>query len=103
MDVGLSTMKLYLHKLLKDPTKVNARVCREATLEKCTLIGNIDPFGVMCRGIPPGLVIEKAREAIDIFGRQGWYILGPGCDLPYETPEENIFALIESAHKYGTY
>ena len=88
-------MKLYLQKLLKDPTKVNARVCREATLEKCTLIGNIDPFGVMCRGIPPELVIEKAREAIDI--------LGPGCDLPYETPEENIFALIESAHKYGIY
>jgi len=82
--------------------KIDAKKCREATLGKCTLIGNIDPSGVMCRGTPR-LVMEKAREAIEIFGGQGWYILGPGCDLPYETPEENISALVEAAHKYGTY
>jgi uroporphyrinogen decarboxylase len=39
--------------------KINARVCREATLGKCTLIGNIDPSGVMCRGTPQ-LVRDKS-------------------------------------------
>jgi uroporphyrinogen decarboxylase len=76
--------------------KINGRKCRESTLGECTLIGNIDPSGVLCHGTPE-LVREKAREAIETLGQRGWFILGPGCDLPYETPEENIYALVESA------
>jgi uroporphyrinogen decarboxylase len=82
--------------------KIDSKKCRKATLGKCTLIGTIDPSDVMCHGNPE-LVMEKAREAIDIFGKKGWYILGPGCDLPYETPEDNIFALVEAAKMYGEY
>ncbi len=79
--------------------KIDGRKCRESTIGKCTLIGNIDPSGVLCRGSPE-LVQEKAREAIETFGQRGWFILGPGCDLPYETPEENIFALVQSAKSF---
>ncbi|KPJ66646.1 hypothetical protein AMJ44_08125 [candidate division WOR-1 bacterium DG_54_3] len=82
--------------------KIDGKKCREATLGKCTLIGNIDPSGVMYHGTPE-LVIERAREAIELFGAKGWFILGPGCDLPYETPEENIYALGEAAQRYGNY
>jgi uroporphyrinogen-III decarboxylase len=89
-------------KALELDYKIDAKKCREATFGKCTLIGTIDPSGVMCLGTPQ-LVMEKANEAIDIFGKNGWYILGPGCDLPYETPEENIFALVEAAKQYGEY
>jgi uroporphyrinogen decarboxylase len=82
--------------------KIDGKKCREVTLGKCTLIGNIDPFGIMYHGTPE-LVMEKAREAINIFGDKGWFILGPGCDLPYATPEENINALKEAARRYGNY
>lgn len=82
--------------------KINGEKCREATLGKCTLIGNIDPSGVMCLGTPE-LVEKKALEAIKIFGQKGWYIIGPGCDLPFETPEENIIALVDTTKKYGNY
>jgi uroporphyrinogen decarboxylase len=80
--------------------KIDAEKCRESTLGKCTLIGNIDPSGVLCQGTPE-LVEEKAREAIETLGHRGWFILGPGCDLPYETPEENIRALVQSAKRFG--
>jgi uroporphyrinogen decarboxylase len=80
--------------------KINGGKCREATLGRCALIGNVDPSGVLCHGSPE-LVQEKAREAIETFGQRGWFILGPGCDLPYETPEENIFALVESARRFS--
>jgi MtaA/CmuA family methyltransferase len=78
--------------------KINGQKCRESTLGKCTLIGNVDPSGVLCHGSPE-MVAEKAREAIETFGQKGWFILGPGCDLPYETPGENIRALVESAKR----
>ena len=82
--------------------KIDGIKCRAATLGKCTLIGNIDPSGVMCLGTPD-LIEQKAIEAIRMFGKNGWYIIGPGCDMPYETPEENVMALIETAKKYGKY
>lgn len=82
--------------------KIDGKKCRNATVGKCTLIGNIDPSGVMCLGTPE-LVEKKAIEAIEMFAEQGWYIIGPGCDMPYETPEENILALVETTKKYGNY
>jgi len=82
--------------------KIDSKKCRVATSGKCTLIGDIDPSSVMCNGTPE-IVMEKAREAIEIFGKNEWFILGPGCDLPYETPEDNIFALVEAAKMYGVY
>lgn len=82
--------------------KINGKKCRDITLGKCTIIGNLDPSEVMCNGTPE-LIMSKAKEAIELFGKDGWFILSPGCDLPYETPEENMFALVEVAKKYGKY
>jgi uroporphyrinogen decarboxylase len=79
--------------------KIDGGKCRESTLGRCTLIGNVDPSGVLCQGTPEA-VEEKAREAIETLGQTGWFILGPGCDLPYETPAENISALVESAKRF---
>jgi uroporphyrinogen decarboxylase len=51
----------------------------------------------------PDLVGEQCREALEVLAPGGGFILGPGCALPAITPDENIDAMIESAHKYGTY
>jgi MtaA/CmuA family methyltransferase len=82
--------------------KIDGMKCLDATSGRCTLIGTIDPSGVMCHGTPE-LVLEKCREAIELYSEDGWYILGTGCDLPYETPPENISALVEAAKRYGSY
>jgi MtaA/CmuA family methyltransferase len=40
---------------------------------------------------------EHALECLDMGGRKG-FILAPGCDLPYETPPENLKAVVDLVH-----
>jgi uroporphyrinogen decarboxylase len=51
----------------------------------------------------PSAVEDEVREAIAILAPDSGFIIGPGCALGPETPSDNIHALIEAAHKYGTY
>jgi uroporphyrinogen decarboxylase len=43
---------------------------------------------------------DARREAVDIIDRSGskGFILAPGCDLPYHTPEKNLQAVAEMVH-----
>ena len=82
--------------------KIDMPRVKEIVRGRATVLGPIDPSGVMALGSPE-LVIEKAKEAIDILGDGGGLILGPGCALPPKTPPENVHALIETAHIYGRY
>jgi len=82
--------------------KIESKRTKEYTAGKCTIIGNLDPSGVICHG-DPQLVSIKSREAIDTFGKNGFFILGSGCDIPFETPEENLYALVNTAENYGVY
>ena len=75
---------------------------KQATQGKTTILGVIDPSGVLALGTP-GLVTQKACEELEILAPGGGLILGPGCALPPNTPHENIHALIETAHRYGQY
>ena len=78
------------------------QACKDAARGKSTLLGPIDPSGVIANGTPQ-LVTEKCRQALEILAPGGGFILGPGCALPATTPDENIDSLIESAKKYGRY
>lgn len=82
--------------------KADMQAAKSATQGRATLLGPIDPSGVMAAGTPAE-VTEKAREAIEILSPGGGFILGPGCALPASTPDENIDALIEAARAYGQY
>jgi uroporphyrinogen decarboxylase len=75
---------------------------KEATRGKTTILGVIDPSGVLAFG-SPDLVVEKTREELTILAPGGGLILGPGCALAPETPPENIHALVETTHRYGQY
>jgi MtaA/CmuA family methyltransferase len=75
---------------------------KEISAGKSTLLGPVDPNEVMASGTPE-LVAEKCREAIDILSPGGGFILGPGCALPATTPDENIFAMIDTAKSYFPY
>ena len=43
---------------------------------------------------------DSRREAVEIIDKSGpkGFILAPGCDLPYHTPEENLQAVAEVVH-----
>ena len=82
--------------------KVNMPIVKELVRGKATVLGPIDPSGVMALGTP-AMVTEAAQEAIEILGDGGGLILGPGCALPPQTPPENIHALMAAAREFGRY
>lgn len=77
-----------------EPSLAQARI----KTDKC-LIGGIDKLGVVRSGKPEDVM----KEAVDAISSVGYnkYILAPGCVLPIDTPEENIFALRRSVEKTG--
>ena len=66
------------------------------------LFGNIDPSGVLALGTVDD-VKRKVRELIEIWKPGGRFVLNAGCAIPATTPEENIFALMETVGEYGNY
>lgn len=75
---------------------------KQATLGKTTILGVIDPSGILDLGTPQQIT-NKAREDLAILAPGGGLIMSPGCALPHQTPAENIHALIETVHRYGRY
>jgi uroporphyrinogen decarboxylase len=84
-----------------DPS-TDPRTAKAATAGRATVLGMVDPANVLERGTAE-LAMDKSREAIEILGPGGGFILGPGCALTPETPEENVAALLEAAEKFGRY
>ncbi len=75
---------------------------KAATTGRATVLGVIDPSGIVARGTP-GAVEAAVREELAVLAPGGRLILGPGCALPPETPAENIEALVASAERWGRY
>ena len=73
--------------------KIGGRAC---------LIGNLDPVAVMLQGTA-GQVESAARGCLEAAAPGGGYILGTGCEVPPDTPLENLQALIGvgRGHHYG--
>jgi MtaA/CmuA family methyltransferase len=64
--------------------------------DRITLIGNIDPSGIIALGTADE-VRAKTRELLDIMGKSGRFILNAGCAIPPHTPSENIRAMIDES------
>jgi uroporphyrinogen decarboxylase len=56
------------------------------------VLGNVNPVGVMVEGSPED-VRRTARSLVRRLGTHGNFVLSSGCDLPIETPLENLDAL----------
>jgi uroporphyrinogen decarboxylase len=89
-------------KILEFDYKCDKATAKKAAAGKTTLLGPIDPSGVLHEGSTAD--VERAcREAIETLAPGGGFILGPGCALPGTTPSNNIDKLIECAKLYGKY
>jgi uroporphyrinogen decarboxylase len=65
------------------------------------IIGNISP-SLLLNGNAKQ-VEDSCRGAIEAAGGTGAYILGSGCELPKNTPYENLDAMVHAAEQYGRY
>jgi uroporphyrinogen decarboxylase len=70
--------------------------------KKMSLMGNLQTTTVMLKGSPSD-VEAAARKAIDAAGSEGGFLLSTGDQCGRDTPEENLFRLVETAKTYGTY
>jgi uroporphyrinogen decarboxylase len=78
--------------------KTDSQSVHDALKDRATLIGNIDPTGVMTQGTPE-LVEAKCRELKAIFSDTPRLIVNAGCALPASTPPANLRAMIRTAHE----
>lgn len=74
--------------------KTDINCIAEVFKDRITLIGNIDPSGVLAMGTPDQVRL-KTRELIRIMGKSNRFILNAGCAIPPHTPEGNIRAMLE--------
>lgn len=66
------------------------------------LMGNLHTTRVMLLGTPE-LVRQEAMKALRAAGKGGGFILSTGDQCGRDTPDENLFALVETAQRYGFY
>ena len=65
--------------------------------------GGIDLQRVLCRGTPQA-VSDEVKRLIDVLGKDGGYIVGPGHTyIQIDAPMENIIAMYETAYEYRPY
>jgi uroporphyrinogen decarboxylase len=70
--------------------------------EKICMKGNINTFEFMLRATPEQ-VEEKAKRLIDHCAADGGFILSTGDQCGRDTPDANLFKLVEVAREYGRY
>ena len=70
--------------------------------DRLILKGNLHTTNVMLFGSVQD-VIDASKKAIDDAAEGGGFILSTGDQCGRDTPEENIFAMIETARTYGRY
>ncbi len=75
---------------------------KAAVQGKTTVLGVIDPSGIIALGTPEA-VAAQAKEELAVMAPGGGFVLSPGCALPPTTPPANVHALIETAQRYGRY
>lgn len=61
------------------------------------VLGNVDPVRVMRNGTP-----EQVTQEVAACHRQAGarFIVGPGCEIPRDTPHENLRAMVEYARTH---
>jgi len=68
---------------------------------RVVLVGNVIPANLFKN--TPEEIDDEARTICRKMGDLKGFILGSGCEVPIDTPSENIDALINAARKYGRF
>jgi MtaA/CmuA family methyltransferase len=81
---------------------VDLRVAKQRIGNQVCLIGNIDPVSTMLFGSVAD-VEQAANTCLEVSAPGGGYILGTGCEVPQDTPLENLQELIRVGQAHHFY
>ncbi len=74
---------------------------KKAVGHRVVLIGNVTPANMLKNSAEE--VDAEARSVCEKMGDMRGFILGSGCEVPINTPPENVEALVNAARKYGRF
>ncbi len=94
-QLELGPTALHLH--LKN---VDAREVFDAIKGRACMIAGIDHTELLQTGTPDE-VEASVRDVLELWGSDPGLIIGPGCEMGYKTPVENIKRLKECVERYG--
>jgi uroporphyrinogen decarboxylase len=104
LDMLVNEMDLDCINPLEEPPMgdVNLADVKKRYGGRISLLGNLHTTTVMLRGTPED-VEKAARKAIEDAGEGGGFLLSTGDQCGRDTPDANIFKLVETARTYGKY
>lgn len=81
--------------------QIDMQTAKEKVGDKTCLFGNVKPAETLLKGTPE-MVAAEVKEIIEKAGDgPRGLIVSSGCEIPFNTPAENIAALIDAARYYG--
>ena len=87
--------------MLSVDVKVPLLRAKELGGDKVPIIGNVDPINTMMLGTPDEVREEVMRDIADCADTPNGYIVSTGCDIPVDTPKENVMAFMDAVREYG--
>ncbi len=72
--------------------KVDLAAARKSVGKRMAIMGNIDPVKVLWQATPKD-IRNASFKCIDAAGREGGFILAPGCESPRDCTDENMIAM----------
>lgn len=78
------------------------KVCKEKFGDRIAMMGNLHTSDVMLRGSAADVRCESLRAILDA-GANGGFVLSTGDQCGRDTPDENIFAMVEAVKSFGHY
>lgn len=95
MNTGISSFSIDNEEDLAD--------AKEIMGDRITISGNVPPVDVMRLGTVED-VFRAAKQCIKkAYDSKKGFVLSAGCQIPMNTPIENIQALVDAARIYGSY
>jgi len=98
-DVILEYMLLTGADAFELDYKTDIEKIYNAIHDTTTLIGNIDPSGVLALGTTAD-VQKRTFELLSVYKNSNRFILNAGCALPPNTPSENLKMMIDTARNF---
>lgn len=68
---------------------------------RVALMGNVKPAETMLLGTPETVDLEVKEIIAQAGDTPAGFVLGTGCEVPLDTPPENLLAFMDAARKYG--
>jgi uroporphyrinogen decarboxylase len=78
---------------------VNLPAVAQGLSSDVIIMGNINPTGVLLNG-SPGDVEAEVNDLLERMAPYPNFLLSSGCDLPQETPVENVQAFMRAGRRY---